>query len=127
MRKCYHKPCDYPGNPDLRPENTDFMAKTAQAITLAVADMTQGMHKCDLEPFNLKPDQQQQQQQQQQKMKKKEKQELSPTTTEKPAKPEFQPRTEDNFVRKSDDGQLVSNLPSLLTSILSLLTKKSQR
>lgn len=53
MRSCYHQNCDYPDNPDIKPESLYFLAKATQAIVLAVADLTNGLGKCDLSNFDM--------------------------------------------------------------------------
>ncbi len=53
MRRCYHQPCDFPGNPELEPEGLYFLSKTAQALVLAVAELAEGLDGCDLAPINL--------------------------------------------------------------------------
>ena len=51
MQQCYHQTCDYAKNPELSPENLYFLAKTTQALVLAVAELSGGLEKCDLTPF----------------------------------------------------------------------------
>ena len=52
MRSCYHRGCDSGSNPNLRkPEAIKFLAKTAQAVVLAVADLAGGIEACDLSSF----------------------------------------------------------------------------
>ena len=49
MRSCYHKECDSGSNPNLRkPEGLKFLAKTAQAVVLSVAELSGGIDSCDL-------------------------------------------------------------------------------
>ena len=49
MRTCYHKECDSGSNPKLRKsEGIEFLAKTAQAVVLAVAELSGGIESCDL-------------------------------------------------------------------------------
>lgn len=52
MRSCYHQGCDSGSNPSLRnSEGIKFLAKTAQAVTLAVAELAGGIEACDLSSF----------------------------------------------------------------------------
>ena len=49
MRSCYHKECDSGSNPNLRkPEGLKFLAKTAQAVVLSLAELSGGIESCDL-------------------------------------------------------------------------------
>ena len=61
MRRCYHQRCDFPGNPELEPEGLYFMAKTAQALVLAAAELSGALDggRCDLGPIGLKPEEEQ--------------------------------------------------------------------
>ncbi len=61
MRRCYHQRCDFPGNPELEPEGLYFMAKTAQALVLAAAELSGALDggRCDLGPLGLKPEEEQ--------------------------------------------------------------------
>ena len=60
MRSCYHAECDSGSNPNLRKaEGLKFLTKTAQAVVLAVAELSGGLEECDLskiygneEPFD---------------------------------------------------------------------------
>ena len=56
MQECYHQSCDFPGNPDLKPNSFYFLTKTIQAVVLAAADLTGGIEHCDLSHLNLKED-----------------------------------------------------------------------
>ena len=52
MRSCYHQGCDSGSNPNLRKsDGIKFLAKTAQAVTLAVAELAGGLEGCDLLTF----------------------------------------------------------------------------
>ena len=56
MRSCYHQGCDSGSNPSLRnSEGIKFLAKTAQAVTLAVAELAGGIEACDLSAFYSEP------------------------------------------------------------------------
>jgi hypothetical protein len=49
MRSCYHSECDSGSNPNLRKaEGLKFLTKTAQAVVLAVAELSGGLEECDL-------------------------------------------------------------------------------
>ena len=50
MKECYHDHCDNANNPKLNFERSiDFIQQTAQAVTLAVADLAEGINKCNVE------------------------------------------------------------------------------
>ena len=53
MKTCYHETCDFAGNPEIKPESLYFLAKTAQVLTLAVAELTEGGGKCNLDNFDF--------------------------------------------------------------------------
>lgn len=55
MHKCYHQGCDTVTNPDLNPQTIHFGGKITQALTLALADLSGGLDKCDLSHLKLKP------------------------------------------------------------------------
>eukprot|EP00095_Tigriopus_kingsejongensis_P012423 maker-scaffold1038_size68074-snap-gene-0.19 protein:Tk12423 transcript:maker-scaffold1038_size68074-snap-gene-0.19-mRNA-1 annotation:"hypothetical protein DAPPUDRAFT_306809" len=45
MHKCYHQGCDSSTNPDLSPQTIHFLAKTTQALALALAELSGGLHQ----------------------------------------------------------------------------------
>lgn len=50
MRECYHEKCDNANNPRLNFERSiDFIHRTAQAVTLAVAELAEGIKKCNIQ------------------------------------------------------------------------------
>ncbi len=42
MRECYHAPCDFPLNPQVKPDSLYFLSKAAQALVLSLVELTGG-------------------------------------------------------------------------------------
>lgn len=64
MKECYHQTCDFSGNPDLNPKYFYFLAKTIQAVTLTVAELSGGLDRCDLTPLKFRTEETEEEKQQ---------------------------------------------------------------
>jgi hypothetical protein len=52
MQNCYHKECDSATNQDIKSkESMEFLQLTAQALVLTVADLSEGLEGCNLDPI----------------------------------------------------------------------------